>query len=661
MGQPEKRTVEISETGREYEGERRDPTDPATKERFLHDVSHVNPNANLPIISRAYDFARAAHEGQTRKSGEPYFSHLLETAYILLELKPGSSTLCAGLMHDVIEDTHTKPERIREEFGEEILQIIEGVSKIDRIGKHATAQAAENQRKIILAMAKDVRIVIVKLADRLHNMRTLKYLPAEKQKRIAQETLEIYAPIAYKLGMYKVKAELEDLCLRYLDPPLYAKLKDQVSQTRDAREKSISEAISLIDARLKDKDISAKIYGRAKHFYSIANKMRKKNLAFEELHDLLAIRILTERVEDCYRVLGVVHELFRPIPGQMSDYIANPKPNMYQSLHTDVIWKGKPLEIQIRTWEMQYTAEYGIASHWRYKGTERDKKFDERIEWLKQILEWQITTESADRFVENFKIDLFQNEIVVFTPKGDPIVLPEDATPIDFAYEIHTDIGNHTARAKVNNVLVPLDKTLEPGDIVEIITQKNARPSRSWLQLVKSTKARSKIRQALSIPLDGDPRKGEPDPENSEVVLRSIRQDSKRQLRYSRCCKPHVGDAIGGYVMKDGKIAVHRKDCLNYQAHAEGQNRVDLRWKQTEKNPNTSIRIETDDRIGMLADILNTIASLAIDVRKVRTKRGKESFFLYFELTLPAKNDQKRLIEALEDVPDVKHVQVLEA
>ena len=463
------------------------------KEDFLEAVIKVNPNANIKLIEKAYDYAKKAHENQKRASGEPYFAHLLGTAYILLELKPGSSTLAAGFLHDVIEDTKIKPDTIRKEFGDDVLTLIEGVSKIERIGLSGSVKESENLRKVILAMSKDIRIILIKLADRLHNMRTLKYLPKEKQKKIAKETLDIFSPIAYKLGMYRIKAELDDLSMRFLEPETYQELKDKISQTKEEREKNINDAIELIEKKLKEKKINAKIHGRAKHFYSIINKMKKKSLNFDELHDLLAVRIIVNTVEECYRVLGIIHENFRPIPGAMSDYVANPKPNMYQSLHTDVIWQGKPLEIQIRTWNMHYIAEYGIASHWRYKETDRDKKFDRRIEWLKQILEWQLSEKSSDKFIENFKIDLFQNEIVVFTPKGDPIVLPEESTVIDFAYEIHTDIGNKIARAKVNNIPVPLDRTLEPGDIIEIVTQKNAKPSRSWLQIVKTTKARQNI------------------------------------------------------------------------------------------------------------------------------------------------------------------------
>ena len=651
--------VEISRTNSEDIERHLDVNAPETKKAFLNAVTSVNPNADIERISRAYDLAREAHRGQKRKSGEPYFTHLLETAYILLELKPGSSTLCAGLLHDIIEDTNTPPERIEREFGHDVRELIEGVTKIDKLGARRTT-SSENLRKIILAMSKDIRIILIKLSDRLHNMRTLKHLPEAKRIEKAREAIEIFAPIAYKLGMYKIKAELEDLGLRYLEPERYQEIKQKINQTKEERERNITQAIDLITSELETAGITAKVYGRAKHFTSIINKMTRKNLDFEDLHDLLAIRIITDTSENCYRILGIIHAHFRPIPGGLSDYVANPKPNMYQSLHTDVIWRGRPLELQIRTWDMHYIAEYGVASHWRYKGGDRDKKFDQRLEWLKQILEWRMNEDSADHFVENLKIDLFQNEIVVFTPKGDPVVLPENATPVDFAYEIHTHLGNTTTRAKVNGVQVPLDRTLEPGDIVEIVSQKNAKPSRTWLQFVKTSTARSKIRSKLGLQLD-DKKRTSNEADHTDDILRMIEQDSKRALRYSRCCKPRTGDPIAGYVMKDGRIAVHRTDCESFKASKISGRVVELRWKQTSKNPNVSLMIETNDRIGMLADVLNAISTLALDIRNVRTKRGKETFFLYIDLTVPNESDTKKLTELLTELPDVIRVETTDS
>ena len=648
--------IEISRTNAEDVERHLDINSEDTKRAFLTAVTSVNPNADIELISKAYDFAREAHQNQTRKSGEPYFVHLLETAYILLELKPGSSTLCAGLLHDVIEDTNTTRERIEREFGTEILTLIEGVSKIEKLGESRTVTSSENLRKIILAMSKDIRIILIKLADRLHNMRTLKHLPRDKQIEKAREAIEIFAPIAYKLGMYKIKAELEDLGLRFLEPERYQEIKQKINQTKEERERNIAEAITIINDEIERAGITAKVYGRAKHFTSIISKMKRKNLPFEELHDLLAVRVITDTVENCYRVLGIVHTLFRPIPGGLNDYIANPKPNMYQSLHTDVIWNGRPLEVQIRTWDMHFVAEYGVASHWRYKGSDRDKKFDQRLEWLKQILEWRMNERSADHFIENLKIDLFQNEIVVFTPKGDPIVLPENATPIDFAYEIHSQIGNTATRARVNGVQVPLDRVLEPGDIIEIITQKNAKPSRAWLQFVKTSNARSKIRSRLGLRTE-EKKRIRIDTDHDNEILRWIEQDSKRTLRYSRCCKPQRSDAIGGSLLKDGRIAVHRTDCENYRAARVGGQTVELRWMQTSKHPNLSLMVETQDRIGMLADLLNAITTLALDIRNVRTKRGKETFFVYIDLTVPNESDVEKLTRSLKEIPDVVRVE----
>jgi len=461
---------------------------------------YSSEDVNLDIIYKAYNYALKAHEGQNRNSGEPYIIHPVEVAYILADLELDLTTIAAGLLHDVVEDTSVTYDDISKEFGNEIAELVDGVTKLGMLEyKSKEEQQAENMRKMLIAMAKDIRVILIKLADRLHNMRTLKYLSPEKQKEKAQETLEIYTPIAHRLGISKIKWELEDLCLRYLYPEDYYEIVEKVATKRKQREEFIENIIQTIEEKLKEIGIEAEIDGRPKHFYSIYKKMKLQNKTFEQIYDLLAVRIIVNTIKDCYGTLGIVHTLWKPIPGRFKDYIAMPKPNMYQSLHTTVIGpKGEPFEIQIRTWEMHKTAEYGIAAHWKYKeGRSNEDEFDAKLSWLRQLLEWQKELKDAKEFMETLKIDLFTDEVFVFTPKGDVINLPFGSTPIDFAYSIHTEIGHRLNGAKVNGRIVPINYQLKNGDIVEILTttNKDRGPSRDWLQIVKSSQAKNKIRQ----------------------------------------------------------------------------------------------------------------------------------------------------------------------
>ncbi len=466
-------------------------------------VGRYNPAFDRDLLSRAFAVASSQHRGQVRASGEPYINHPLGTAEICADLRLDSATLAAALLHDVVEDTELSIEEVREQFGEEVALLVDGVTKLSQMQfRSVEEEQAENVRKMILAMAKDPRVILIKLADRLHNMRTLRYLGKEKQLDKAKETLEIYAPLAHRLGIEQVKWQLEDLAFATLHPRKYAEIQQMVAQRRADRERDVEEARQTLGQELAAVGIKAEIVGRAKHFYSIYDKMVRKGREFNEIYDLIALRVLVDSVKDCYATLGVIHSLWKPVPGRFKDYIAMPKFNMYQSLHTTVIGpQGKPLEIQIRTYEMHETAEYGIAAHWMYKEkggrtSQRAETDAEKLQWLRQIMEWQSEAKDAAEFMESLRIDLVQDEVYVFTPKGEIKRLPQGSTPVDFAYAIHTDVGHRCIGAKVNSRIVPLTYKLQSGDIVEILTSKTPQgPSRDWLQFVASPGARTKIRQ----------------------------------------------------------------------------------------------------------------------------------------------------------------------
>ena len=467
-------------------------------EQLVAEIQKHNPTVDMELLKKAYDFAAKAHEGQQRVSGEPFINHPLNVAFILAGLELDIVTIAAGLLHDVVEDTKIPIEAIEESFGAEMALLVDGVTKLSRIEyKSKMEQQVENLRKMFLAMAKDIRVILIKLADRLHNMRTLKHMNETKQKEIAFETLEIFAPLAHRLGIYKLKWELEDLAFRYEEPEQYYQLVEGIAKKRVEREAYIKNVTEVLHEKLTSVGIKADIQGRPKNFYSTFKKMEEQKKELSEIFDLTAIRVLVDGVKDCYGALGIVHTLWKPIPGRFKDYIAMPKSNMYQSLHTVVIGpQGEPLEIQIRTMEMHRTAEYGIAAHWRYKeGSGEAGEFDEKLSWLRQLLEWQNDMRDAREFMETLKIDLFSDTVFVFTPKGDVVELPRDSVPIDFAYRIHTQVGHRCVGAKVNGKLMPLDYRLKNGDIVEVVTTKLANgPSRDWLNLVQTSEARSKIR-----------------------------------------------------------------------------------------------------------------------------------------------------------------------
>ena len=512
-------------------------------DQMLARVQKYNPGDGYKLVEKAYKFAEQAHAGQKRKSGEPYFIHPCFVASILTELMIDPPTIAAGLLHDTVEDCEgITLDVIRQEFGDEVAQLVDGVTKLNKLDFADKEEAqAESLRKMILAMSKDIRVVLIKLADRLHNMRTMKWQKPERQVAIARETLEIYAPLAHRLGVYAIKQELEDLSLRYIDPVGYQNLVQKVGQKRSERQENIRMVITELSEKLDEQHIHYDIDGRPKHFYSIYRKMVLQNKPFDQIYDLIAIRVLVDTIPDCYTVLGIVHTLWNQIPGRFKDYISVPKANMYQSLHTTVVGGRKmpfPFEVQIRTWEMHRVAEYGIAAHWRYKeGGGAGNDLDSKLYWVLQILDWQNETRDSKEFVDTLKTDLFSEEVFLFTPKGDVVSMPKGATPLDFAYRIHSAVGNKCVGAKVNGKIVPLDTTLETGDRVEIMTSAACKgPSSDWLRICKTPQAKAKIRQFLKqVKKD----------ENIELGKTMIDKECRRRgVAMSDLIKPELYDSI---------------------------------------------------------------------------------------------------------------------
>ena len=484
-------------------------------DELISKMRKYHPDDDMDLVRRAYEFAEQAHANQFRKSGDPYFCHPCAVAVILTDLMLDATTVAAGLLHDCVEDVEgVTQQSIGEMFGSEVALLVDGVTKLTQLNFSSREEAqAETLRKMFLAMAKDIRVVLIKLADRLHNMRTLKYQKPERQIPIARETLDIYAPLAHRMGVYTIKWELEDLSLRYIDPEGYQELVRLVGMKREERERLIADVSQQLSVRLREAGIKAEITGRPKHFYSIYKKMKTQNKTFDQINDLIALRVLVNTQQDCYFVLGVVHTMWPQVPGRFKDYISMPKANMYQSLHTTVVNQGKPFEVQIRTFDMHRTAEYGIAAHWRYKeGRANENELDQKLSWLRRILDWQSDVRDPGEFGELAKVDLFADEVFVFTPKGDVISLPRGATPLDFAYRIHSAVGNRCIGAKVNGRIVPLAAQLDTGDFVEVMTSANSHgPSRDWLNIVKTSEAKAKIRAWLkkeqrdvNIPLGKD-------------------------------------------------------------------------------------------------------------------------------------------------------------
>ncbi len=624
-------------------------------EEITEEVKKYNPDADINLIKKAYNFAKKVHLGQKREGGEEFIEHPLEVARILLEMHADVPTICAALLHDITEDTKISIEDIKKEFGKEITSLVEGVSKIMKVKfKTGADYGAENIRKVLFATTKDVRVILIKLADRLHNMQTLRHLREDKQKRIAQETMDIYAPIAHKLGMWSMKGMLEDLAFKYLEPKAYNEIKDRINEKREKREEKKEKIIKILEEKLKENHINAVISGRAKYFYSIYKKMKEKNRTFDEIYDLIAVRVIVDSVAECYRALNSIHQIWQPIQGRFKDYIAKPKPNGYQSLHSDVKTPfGVILEVQIRTLEMHYKAKYGVAAHWRYKGTERDKIFDRRIAWLEQILDWKRESKSKD-FVESLKIDLFQDEIVVFTPKGDPIILPEGSSVIDFAYEVHTDIGNYCSKAEVNDKIVPLNTKLNSGDIIRIITQKNAKPSRNWLSFAITNRAKAKIKQRLGISVEKDAKAIRTAQEKKDYKInlaKFLDYKGNKPLKISKCCNPQYGDPINAFVMKDGTITIHKSDCENI-ATLRNNRQVPIKWKSRDKTIKT-IEVHVKDRIGLIEDLLNMLAEEKVIMLSINIKSIKDHLKITLKMKIESNEEYKIIKEKIRQIRDV--------
>lgn len=693
-------------------------------------IEQNRPSEDIDKIEQAYLYAKKLHEGQYRISEEPYIIHPVEVAKILIDLKVDTNTVIAAFLHDVLEDTDTKPEEIEDHFGKDVTHLVLGVTKLGKFQFKSTEERqAENFRRMFIAMANDIRIIFLKLADRLHNMRTLSFMAANKQQKIAQETLDIFAPLANRLGIGRIKAELEDLSLRYLHPDKYYEIAQLVAQKKAERELTVNLLIEKIAQDVKNNGIHAQITGRAKHYYSIYSKMERLNVAFHDLYDITAVRVIVDSERECYEVLGLIHSQFKPIPGRFKDYIAMPKGNLYQSLHTSVIGpRSKPLEVQIRTWEMHEIAEYGVAAHWSYKekGVEKaDKNSDVQFSWMRKLVEYDKDLTSAEEYVDSVKLDIFSNQVFVFTPNGDVFDLPQGATPVDFAYRIHTDVGHKTVGALVNGRIAQLDTKLKNGDIVEILTSKQPAPRLDWLNFVTTKQASSKIKQwfkknnredhinlgkanleheLTKAVFDDYTKTGE-----FEKVAKQMNYQSEEDLfaalgygettlnkvvnklkkpavkavdasfghagnkkgsdkdisglegllySLAKCCSPIPGEPIVGVVTRSKGVSVHRLDCKSLE-NIPPERLMEIYWagENVSRTYNTTIRIETQDKMGLLKDIIAAVSdnNTNINFANVKANNGKVAI-IELGIELDNVNTLKKVINSLQALPEVHSV-----
>ena len=679
------------------------------------------------LIKKAFLYAREKHKDQRRVSDEPYIIHPVEVAKILIGLKVDTHTVMAAFLHDVLEDTETTPEELQKEFGDDVLSLVQGVTKLGKYHFNSKEERqAENFRKMFIAMANDIRIIFLKLADRLHNMRTLNFMRPEKQKRIAQETLDVFAPLANRLGIGKVKAELEDLSLRYINPEKYYEIVQLVAETKAERESTVKVLMDKIAKDVKANGINAQITGRAKHYYSIYSKMKRLNISFHDLYDITAVRVIVDTEKECYEVLGLIHSQFKPIPGRFKDYIAMPKGNLYQSLHTSVIGpKMRPLEVQIRTHKMHEVAEYGVAAHWRYKekGSQKANHAEDlQFSWMRKMVEYNQDMTNAEDYVNSVKLDIFSDQVFAFTPNGDVYDLPKKATPVDFAYRIHSEVGHKTVGALVNGRIVPLDTKLKNGDIVEILTSKQPAPRLDWLNFVVTKQAGQKIRQwfkknkredhvelgknnleheLTKSVFDEYVRNGEFEtvakqmnyvsaedlfaalgygettvnkiinklkkPTESSRTPESTYQPRKKSsakdvvgldgLLYSfaRCCSPIPGEPIVGVVTRSKGVSIHRLDCKTLE-DVDPERLIDIKWTNnpTSKTYSTTIRVETQEKQGLLKDIIASVSdnNTNINYANVKTKQNNIGI-VELGIELDNINTLRKVIASLQSLPDV--------
>jgi GTP pyrophosphokinase len=707
---------------------------------ILERLTSYHPNADIEPLKKAYVFSAKVHLGQVRLSGEPYLNHPLEVAGILTQLKLDVASVATGLLHDTVEDTLATPKEIQENFGEEIAQLVDGLTKISLISLRSSEEhQAENFRKMILAMVKDIRVILIKLADRLHNMRTLQYQPPEKQVEISQETLDIYAPLAHRLGIDWIKSELEDLAFQYLHPEIYEETRRKIAKREKERTRYIEEVKRTLMRRLYENHIDGEVTGRLKQTYSIYLKMKEQNIDFDQVYDITAFRVIVHSIKACYDVLGIIHSIWKPIPGKFKDYIGLPKENMYQSLHTTVIGPyGERIEIQIRTHEMHKIAEEGIAAHWKYKeGKVVEEAEDKRFTWLRQLLEWQRDLKDNQEFIESLKVDLFPNEVYIFTPKGEVKQFPIGSTPIDFAYSIHSDVGNHCAGAKVNGKIVPLRYELRSGDTVEITTSPNQKPSKDWLKLVKTPRAKTKIRQWFTAEereksitlgkeiLEKELRKydlqqakliksgelakvanefsfqgvedlvaavGYGKLTANQIIGKILPQEKLEQqkeeleegrfkhliqkitrapkdallirgidnvmVRYAGCCNPVPGDKVVGFITRGRGVTIHTADCQN-ALDDDPHRKVEVEWdSKKEYIYPVRIRIYSEDKKGLLAEISKSISSNEANIKNamVDTTEDKNAVST-FEVEIRDLNHLNKVIRALGKIKGVHQVE----
>ena len=717
---------------------------------LISTIKRNNKIADIKTVTKAHNYALQYHGSQKRKSGEPYIIHPLNVANILAGLGMDTTTVCAALLHDVIEDTKATRQDLIKEFGKEVTEIVDGVTKLQKLQyTDKEEQQVENYRKMFLAMGKDIRVILIKLADRLHNMRTLKYLTRDRQLAISKETMDLYAPLANRIGMYSLKWELEDLSFKYLYPDEYREILEGLNEKREERLDFVDKIKKEITIELKKTKIVADTTGRAKHIYSIYRKMQRDGITLEQVYDLFALRIIVNSVKDCYAALGVVHDLYNPMPGRFKDYIAVPKANMYQSLHTTLIGpNATPVEVQIRTWDMHRIAEFGIAAHWAYKEANRFKKTtvkveEDKLSWLRESLEWQREMNDPNEFLNTLKKELFEDEVYVFTKNGEIKVLPKDATPIDFAYSIHTEIGNRMTGCKINSQMMPIVTKLNNGDIVDIITSDNAKgPSRDWLKFVQSTRAKSKIQQwfkkanreeniekgkellareikrvgltetelykqeyinamlerykfpnvtemqssvgfgAISAgkivskllneyskdhkeeelekkieELSSSSKKIQGKPTSSGIIVKGI---DNCLVKLAKCCNPVPGDKIIGYITKGRGVSVHRSDCININELLEQEDRIiEVAWYEKAKTSYTvNIEIFSNDRDGLLSDIVREFGNEKVSIMDIRSKVTKEKIVITEVTTeienLETLNKLFRVLRKIDSVYEVK-------